>query len=196
MDRSYFGELALLTIRAPREAASEIMSLRIDRGSLWAALALAAILNTLLFSFSISMVESTQEIPSLFTKPFVFFVILAGLLVLTVHALYWTGLSLGGKGDLGDLLSLTVWLQFLRVAAQAILILLLMIAPAFGLLFSLATGILGLWILVNFIASALHFPSVLYGVATLVLAAVGLVLAILVIGGLIGLSSLGVSANV
>lgn len=196
MTRNMLLNLAVLTLRAPQLAAQEIMAMGLRREVLWTGLALVAILNTVLFNLTLMVSGDATQIPEVFRSPIVFFGILVGLLVLTVHAFFWTGRSIGGQGDLGDLLALVVWLQFLRAVAQAVMIVLLVVSPAFALLLSLATGLLGLWILVNFISASLNLPSLAHGLAVVILAAVGLVLGLLLIGGLIGLSSLGVSANV
>ncbi len=196
MNRAALTDLAILTLRAPQQAAAQIMSLQLGRDVLWSGLALAAILNTVLFNFSVMTTGESQTLPAIFNSPLAFFVVLTGLLVLSVHAFYWTGLSIGGKGDLGDLLALLVWLQILRAVAQAGMFVLMAISPGIALLFSFATGLLGLWILVNFISAALHLPSVAHGLAVVILAAVAMVFGLLLIGGLVGLSSLGVPANV
>jgi len=196
MRRKQFFDLAVLTLRAPQQAAAQIISLNLNRNALWSGLALTAIINTVMFNITLMAAGDTSTIPDIFKSPIAFFIILAGILVMTVHAFYWTGLSIGGKGDLGHLLALLVWLQLLRAVAQAAMVVLLAVSPGFALLFSFATGIVGLWILVNFITAALHLPSVAHGFAVVILAAVGLILGLLLIGGLVGLSSLGVPANV
>ncbi len=196
MNRAALTDLAVLTLRAPQQAAAQIISFQLSRDVLWSGLALAAILNTVMFNLSIMTAGDSQSLPAVFNSPLAFFVVLAGLLVLSVHAFYWTGLSIGGKGNLGDLLALLVWLQILRAIAQAGMVILLALSPGIALLFSFATGLLGFWILVNFISAALHLPSVAHGLAVVILAAIAMVFGLLLIGGLVGLSSLGVPANV
>ncbi|WP_298863407.1 YIP1 family protein [uncultured Sulfitobacter sp.] len=187
--------LALETIQSPRTAAQKIISLNLSRDVLWSGLVLVACVNSIIYSFSLFLGD-TSALPALFRNPVLFFTLVAGVLVLTVHGFYWTGRALGGQGDLGDLLALIVWLQGLRAIAQAVMFFLMLISPVIGQLFSLGIGILGLWITVNFITEALRLPGLMYGVGVIVLAAVGIVFGLAILIGMIGLGAMGVPANV
>ena len=187
--------LALETIQSPRTAAQKIMSLSFSRDVLWSGLILVACINSIIYSFSLFLGD-TSALPALFRNPVMFFALVTGVLVLTVHGFYWTGRALGGKGDLGDLLVLMVWLQGLRAIAQAILFFLMFISPLVGQLFSLGVGVLGLWITVNFITEALRLPGLMYGVGVIVLTAIGIVFGLMILIGMIGLGAMGVPSNV
>lgn len=195
IDRDALRDLALETIQSPRTAAKKIMALNLSRDVLWSGLFLAAALNSIIFSFSILLGDASM-LPPLFRNPVLFFVLVAGVLVLMVHVFYWTGRALGGRGELGELLALMVWLQGLRAVAQAIMFVLLLVSPVIGQLFSLVVGILGVWITVNFVTEALRLPSLLHAVGVIVLAAVGIVFGLAILVGLIGLGALGVPVNV
>ncbi len=188
-------ELALETVQSPRTAAQKIMSLNLGRDVLWTGLILAGAVNSIIYSFSLFTAD-TSMLPALFRNPLMFFMLITGVLALTVHAFYWTGRALGGQGDLGELLALLVWLQGLRAVAQAVMFVLLLVSPAIGQLFSLLVGILGLWITVNFVTEALRLPGLLHGVGVLVLAAVGMVFGLAILAGLIGISAIGVPTSV
>lgn len=188
-------DLALETIQSPRTAAQKIISLNLSRDVLWSGLVLVACLNSIIYSFSLFMGD-ISVLPSLFRNPLLFFVMVGGVLVLTVHAFYWTGRAMGGQGDLGDLLVLLVWLQGLRAVAQAFMFVLILVSPGIGQLFSLIIGVLGIWITVNFITEALRLPGLLHGVGVLVMAAVGIVFGLVILAGLIGIGTLGVPVNV
>lgn len=187
--------LALETIQSPRTAAQKIMSLSFGRDVLWSGLILVACINSIIYSFSLFLGD-TSALPALFRNPVMFFALVTGVLVLTVHGFYWTGRALGGKGDLGDLLVLMVWLQGLRAIAQAVLFFLMFISPLVGQLFSLGVGVLGLWITVNFITEALRLPGLMYGVGVIVLTAIGIVFGLMILIGMIGLGAMGVPSNV
>ena len=187
--------LALETIQSPRTAAQKIMSLSFSRDLLWSGLILVACINSIIYSFSLFLGD-TSALPALFRNPVMFFALVTGVLVLTVHGFYWTGRALGGKGDLGDLLVLMVWLQGLRAIAQAVLFFLMFISPLVGQLFSLGVGVLGLWITVNFITEALRLPGLMYGVGVIVLTAIGIVFGLMILIGMIGLGAMGVPSNV
>lgn len=195
MNTEALKALALETIQSPRTAAQKIMELNLSRDVLWSGLILVACINSIIYSFSLFLGD-TSALPALFRNPVMFFALVTGVLILTVHGFYWTGRALGGQGDLGELLALMVWLQGLRAIAQAALFLLMFISPAIGQLFSLCVGILGLWITVNFITHALRLPGLMYGVGVIILAAVGIVFGLMILVGLIGLGTLGVPTNV
>lgn len=188
-------ELALETVQSPRTAAQKIMSLNLSRNVLWTGLILAGAVNSIIYSFSL-LTADTSMLPALFRNPLMFFMLITGVLALTVHAFYWTGRALGGQGDLGELLALLVWLQGLRAVAQAVMFVLLLVSPAIGQLFSLVVGILGLWITVNFVTEALRLPGLMHGFGVLVVAAIGMVFGLAILVGLIGMAALGVPVNV
>lgn len=187
--------LALETIQSPRTAAQKIISLNLSRDVLWSGLVLVACVNSIIYSFSLFLGD-TSALPTLFRNPVLFFTLVTGVLILTVHGFYWTGRALGGQGDLGDLLALMVWLQGLRAIAQAALFVMMLVSPLIGQLFSLAVGILGLWITVNFVTEALRLPSLMHGVGVIVLAVVGIVFGLLILISIVGLGTMGVPANV
>lgn len=189
--RIMLTDLVILSLRNPRQAAEQIIGWRLDRETLWTALALAAAVNTMIFSFSI-MLQPTPGMPAFFTSPLAMFVLLAGVLVITIHGLYWTGRAIGGQGDLGDMLALVVFLQVLRILAQLVIFVLMFLAPGISVIFSLATGIVGLWILVNFIAAAFRFPTLGRAFGTLLIAMLMIVLGLSFLLSIVGIAAQGV----
>ncbi|MEP1765969.1 MAG: YIP1 family protein [Sulfitobacter sp.] len=187
--------LALETIQSPRSAAQKIMGLNLSRDVLWTGMALVAAINAILYSFSIFFADTTG-LPALFSNPILFYVVVTGILVVSVHVFHWTGHAMGGRGDMGGLLALFVWLQALRAVAQGVMFFLLLLAPVLGQLFSFGIGVLGLWITINFITEAQNRQSLSHGVGVLVLSAVGIVIGLMILVGLISVASMGVPANV
>lgn len=196
MNREAFAKLALLTIQRPHEAAVQVLSLGLGRDVLWTGLFLVAAINSIMFSMTLQVTGKPPMLPDFFVNPLAFFVIFAGMLVLTVHAFYWTGRSMGGQGDLGELLALTVWLQALRAIAQAGGLLLVVALPYLAPVYSLAVGILGFWIMLTFISTALRLHSLLTAFAVIMVAALGLSLGIFVFGAMIEILAMGVAPNV
>jgi len=180
------------TLRQPREAAEYIMSLGLKRDVLWTGLLLGAALYALVMQLMLYLSEPTIGIPSFASRPLVLFVIVAGGLVVFVHALHWVARALGGTGDLWDMLSVMVWLQILRAVAQLALLIITLALPLLGMLLTIVVGIWGLWIMFNFIAAAGRLPTAGHGIAVVVIAAVGLVLGLSIFLSLIGLSAQGV----
>ncbi len=193
--RMMLTNLVILTLRNPRQAAEQIIGWHLGRDVLWTALALAAAVNTIIFSLSI-VLQPTPEMPAFFTSPLSMFVLLAGVLVVTTHGLYWTGRAIGGQGDLGDVLALVVFLQVLRILAQVVIFVVMLVSPGVSLILSLATGIIGLWILVNFIAAAFRFPTLGRAFGTLFIAMAMIVLGLSLLLSFVGIAAQGVVPNV
>jgi hypothetical protein len=164
----------------------------LSRDILWTALALVAVLNTFLVLLLMEISRPTMPLPSYFDAPLTLFVLLTGLMVVYIHAMYWAGLAIGGKGTLMDVLALVVWFQVLRAGAQLAVIVMTLALPSLGMLLSLVVAVWGLWIFLNFIATAMHLPSAGHGLAVLIIAAVGLVLGLGILLSVIGLVAQGV----
>ena len=193
--RQLLTDLVVLSLRDPRKAAEQIIGWQLSREALWTALALAAAVNTLIFSVSV-VLQPSAAMPAFFTSPLAMFVLLAGVLVVTTHGLYWTGRALGGTGDFGDMLSLVVFLQVLRIMAQIVIFVVMFVAPGLSLMLSLATGIIGVWILVNFIAAAHRFSSMGRAIGTLLIAMAAIVLGLSFLLSIVGIAAQGVVPNV
>ncbi|MGJ5619209.1 Yip1 family protein [Sulfitobacter sp. MF3-043] len=191
-----FLPLVQTTLRAPRLAAAQIIEWQLSRDVLWTALGLVAVLNTFVVVLLVQMAQPDMPLPSYFNSPLVLYVLLAGTMVVYVHAIYWAGLAIGGQGSLGDVLALVVWLQVLRAVAQIGVLVLTVIVPSLALILSLAIAVWGLWILLNFITAALSLPTIGHAAAVLIIGAVGLVLGLGIMLSLIGLAAQGVLSNV
>lgn len=195
IDRDAVKDLALETLQSPRTAAQKVMSLGLSRDVLWSGLVLVACINSIVYSLSL-FVSDASALPPLLRNPVMFFMLVTGLQVLTVHGFYWGGRALGGSGDLGELLSLMVWLQALQAAANAALFIVLFLSPGIEQLLSLGVGLIGLWITLNFITEAMRLPGLLHAVGVLVLATLGIAFGLIILASMIGLGALGVPANV
>lgn len=187
--------LALETLQSPRSAAKKIMDLWLSRDVLWTALILVAALNSIIFGVSL-LTEDVSQLPGFMRNPVTFFFIVAGVQVLSVHGFYWAGRAIGGRGDLGELLSLLVWLQALQLAAQGVMFVVTLVAPGIGQILSLVVSVMALWITVNFITEALRLPTLMHGVGVIIMAAVGIAFGLMILIGLIGIGAMGVSPNV
>ncbi|MCZ4255014.1 YIP1 family protein [Sulfitobacter sp. G21635-S1] len=186
-------ELVRTTLRAPRDAAGQIMALRLTRDVLWTALALVAVGNAALLFVIFQTSDTEFPLPGYVERPLALFVIIAGMMVIYVHGMYWAGLALGGSGSLDDVLALVIWFQTLRALAQVAIIVMSFLLPALALLLSLAVAVWGFWIFLNFVAAALHLASIWQAFAVLVAAAVGLIIGLGILLTLIGLGAQGVT---
>lgn len=180
------------SLRNPRGAAGLIISKGLGRDVLWTALALVAAINTFLVLLIIQTSGATMPLPGYFDKPLTLFVLIAGLMVVYIHAIYWAGLAMGGKGSLMDVLAVVVWFQVLRAMAQAAIVLLSLAIPPLGAVMSLVVAVWGLWIFLSFLAVALNLKSLWHGVAVLCVAFIGIVLGMAVLIAMIGGAAQGV----
>ncbi len=178
--------LARTSVKDPREAARQIMAMDLGRDVLWTTLALVAVVNTFLLTLLVGVSGEGLPIPSYTDRPLALFVLIAGLMVVYIHAIYWAGLTIGGKGRLMDVLALVVWFQVLRAAAQLMIVVVSLAIPSVGVLASLVVAVWGLWIFMNFLATALNLTSPWHSLAVLVVAFVGLVLGLGLLMALIG----------
>ncbi|SDG14452.1 Yip1 domain-containing protein [Sulfitobacter delicatus] len=184
--------LVRTTLRDPRAAAAMIAALPLGRDVIWTGVALIAALNALVISGGFVLAPPAMELPGYFQMPLALFVLLAGLMVLYVHALYWVGRAMGGQGRTETLLATVVWLQGLRLVAQIGVLVLTLVLPAAALLASLVVTFWGLWILLNFVAEILNLPGLFHAAAVLAGAALGVLLGLGFLLSLIGLTAQGV----
>jgi hypothetical protein len=188
--------LAVLTVTDPAAAARVVLGLDLPREMLWTALLLVSVLNTLLFSLNTMLVGGTAGLPELFQSPAVYFFFVTGGLILIILSIFWTGRAMGGAGNMGDLMALVIWLQFLRVGVQAAVLVLMLAVPLLAALLVLAAAIAGVWILVHFVNAAHGFGSLWRAAGVLIAAFVGMVLGLSLILSLIGVSFVGSAAYV
>lgn len=193
-----WGALTQTTLRDPREAARQIMALDLGRDALWTALALVAVVNAIVLQLLVSGVppEVQAQFPGYFASPLVMFMLLIGVMVIYIHTVYWSGLSLGGEGRLYDVVALLVWLQVLRTVVQLFVLLLTLTVPSLAGLASLAAFAVAFWILINFVAEALSLPSLGHAIMALAVAVVGLVLGLGILLAIISIAATGTMSHV
>lgn len=189
-------QLALLTLRDPQAAAAIVLGWRVPREALWTAIGLVSVIVTILSTLSNMLFPVPAPLSALMANPFVYFLIAAGGFIATVYAIYWSGRMLGGEGPVEDLMVLLLWLQALRAAAQAGVLVLLLIAPVLASLAVLVVGIATLWVFVHFINVGLRLGSIGRAILVLIISAVALMAGLSFVLSLIGVSAVGVPANV
>ncbi|MDM7970210.1 MAG: YIP1 family protein [Paracoccaceae bacterium] len=174
------------TLRDPRATAERLIAMDLGLPTLWTALALGAVLNALMFSVNLMLFPTTLPLPGLFSNPVLYAVAMAGGMVITMHLLTWVGGMMGGQGRLADVTVVMVWLQYLRLAAQAVLLVLTMLMPALALMATLVVAAYSLWLLVNFLDVAHRLGSLGKSVLVLVFSVVGVTIGLSFLMMLIG----------
>ncbi|MDG1129495.1 YIP1 family protein [Seohaeicola saemankumensis] len=178
--------LAMDTLRDPRGTGERLIALNLGLPVLWTALALASVLSALLFSINMAIFPAAFPMPGLFFNPILYAVVLAGGMVISMHLLTWMGTMLGGRGSLAEVTVLLVWLQYLRLVAQAGLLLLTMIMPPLGMMATIVVAFYSLWLLLNFLDVAHRFGSLAKALVVLLMTAVGIVVGLSFLLALIG----------
>ena len=188
--------LAALTLQRPREAARQILALDLPRPLIWQGFLLAVILNALLFSAMQYLAGSAGGtppglVPTSLQSPLVAALILGGVLLVSVHVLYWVGRMADGEASLDGLLVLVTWLQLLRFVAQLLVLFLLMVMPVLAALVVLAVLVWGAWILVSFIDEAHGFNSMAKAAFVIVGAVVALFVGLVLMVSVLSVLALG-----
>ena len=191
-----FPQLGLLTVRDPKAAAEIVLTWRLSREALWTAVVLIAVIVTILTTLSNALIPLPESLQAIGGNPLVYLVMALGAFVATVVSIYWTGRLLGGTGTMHDLMTLLLWLQVLRAAAQAVILVMLFVAPLMGSLVALAVGIATIWIFINFISVGMQLNSLLRAVFVLILGAIVFMLIASFLLSVFGVSAVGVPLNV
>ena len=186
MNMNDLPRLAMDTLRDPRGMAARLVALDLGLPTLWTALALGAVLNALIFSVNMMLFPTTFPVPGLFSNPVLYAVAMAGGMVITMHLLTWVGGMMGGQGKLADVTVVMVWLQYLRLAAQAVLLLLTILMPVLAVMATLVVAFYSLWLLLNFLDVAHRFESLGKSALVLVFAVVGITIGLSFLIALIG----------
>jgi len=191
-----FWSLVRQTLFEPRDAAQRIVSSGLSARDGWLALALMAVLNTLVYSLSARLnppadpAMSEMMGPAL-GAPLVFAAALFAALALTAVAFMQAGRALGGTATTTDMLVLLAWMQALRLMVQVVLVVLALAMPALAGIVVIVAAVWGLWILLAFMAEAHGFESLWRAAGALAIAFAGLVFGLSLLFSLVGMRVAG-----
>lgn len=188
--------LALRTLKSPREVAGELMHMGIARSHLWSALALAVVLNTLAYQLSLVLSPPPAGVPTFMASPVIFALLVGTGLLLSAFGVTYTGRMLGGTGSLDTILTLLIWLQFLRFGVQLVGLVLMLALPGLAGMLILAASLYGMWLLLNFIDVGHGLDNLMKSVGVLVLSGLAIMLGLAVVLTLVGVQNLGVVTSV
>lgn len=194
MTMNGFLRLAVQTVTAPRDVARLLLSIRPGREALLTGFALVVVLNALVFSAS--QLLSPAPMPAAFSNPAVFAAMQAAVLGATILALTWTGRLLGGRARLEEVALLLIWMQALRVLAQALLMLLIPASTVLGAAVFMALTVVGIWILLNFLDEAHEFGGLLKAAAVVGLGLLAMAFALSILLALAGVDPNGMTGYV
>ncbi|MCY4150754.1 MAG: Yip1 family protein [Aestuariivita sp.] len=184
-------DLAVTSVKEPAAAARRLLSMDLEQSTLWTALLLMAVLNTLIQQVSNLFIDIPTPLLRLFDVAIIYFLFVAGGLILIVFAVFWTGRIFGGRGSLEDIMVVIVWLQFLRVLVQASALILLLTIPFVSFLFVIGATMIGCWIFVHFVNEAHEFDNLGKSAVVLIAAFAGMLVGLSLLLSLVGFGSLG-----
>ncbi|WP_108858603.1 Yip1 family protein [Ruegeria sp. Alg231-54] len=172
MNPTGFVDLAILTLTHPAQAARRLLDMRPGREILWLAFFLAVVLNGLvqLGIDHLIPVPNGESVPPP-TPVFLGLLRSAGAMLLSIGAFLFVGRLLGGRATFDDILTLTIWLQYLQIAAMVITLVITIVLPFLMLMFLLATAIISLYVTLHFLNEAHQFGSLAKSFGVIVLSA-------------------------
>lgn len=183
--------LFMRTLSEPRSVAAELIEMRFERPALWLALALAAVLNAIAFQISQVLTPTGGALPPLFSSPVFFTLLIAAGLVMSIFAFMFVGRSLGGTATLEAMMTLLIWLQFMRFAVQIVAVVLVFILPAIAGLLVLGASVYGIWLLIQFIDVAHGLNSIATSFGILIAAGLAIMIGLAILLTLIGVQNMG-----
>ena len=188
--------LAVQTLTDPAAVARTLIALKLPRAVLWQALLLVAVLQAAIYAVSLLFIHGPQPLDWLFGSPLQFLGIGLLAIVLFIHGIHLFGKMFGGKGSLEDVLVVMVWIQALRMAAQAVALPLSVTIPILALLLMVAALFIGFYITLHFIDQALRLNSLLIAFFVFLCASLVLVIGLAVFIPLTGGPPTGPISNV
>lgn len=190
---AFLRDMFLLSVRQPAEAARAIFALNLTREALWTGLALAVVMNTLLYALSLMVFPPPPGVQFVLS-PMTMLVMLAAGLVVIVFGLFWGGRAMGGKDSrFGDVLASITWLQFMHLVVQFATIVLMAVSPDLASLGAFAAELYGIWILAHFLNEAFRFGALSKAFFLLVVTVLGLAFGLTLFLTMIGVAALGMS---
>ncbi len=187
--------LFVLTLKAPRDGAQQLLSLGLPAQALWIALSLVSVVTSMIFAGLLQLAPMPQDemgelvrtMPA-YDAPLIFALLQWARAVVTVFVLFWVGRTFGGTGRLVDILAIITWLQAVTFCLMLGIVVLGALLPFVSSILILVMAVWWVWAVVSSLDVAHGFDSVIKAAAVLIVS---------VIGATIGLSIfIGVMASV
>lgn len=187
--------LFVLTLKAPRDGAQQLLSLGLPAQALWIALSLVSVVTSMIFAGLLQLAPMPQDemgelvrtMPA-YDAPLIFALLQWARAVVTVFVLFWVGRTFGGTGRLVDILAIITWLQAVTFCLMLGIVVLGALLPFVSSILILVMAVWWVWAVVSSLDVAHGFDSMIKAAAVLIVS---------VIGATIGLSIfIGVMASV
>ncbi|MEL0438557.1 YIP1 family protein [Phycobacter sp. K97] len=188
--------LGRLTLRNPSAAARIVLAQNLRGEATWTALFLVAVLNALTYAMMTVLFPIPAELAFLNPSPITYMTLSAGIVIAFSAAVTVSGRMIGGQARFFDVLSMMIWLQFIRVGIQVALIVVMVLSPGLGGLLSLAVNLYLVFVLLHFVNEGHRFNSLWRAFAVLLMASLLALFALTFAMGLFGPDNLGLPAYV
>jgi hypothetical protein len=161
------------TLTSPRETASQLLGLRLPRQVLLEAGALLAVINGLLAAMTGGVVLPLQDGSQVVIGAIPWTMVLVAGMILSASALQVAGRLLGGTGSFEDSLLVTVWINVMALAIEALTVLLGFVSVALASILFLGGLLILLWSLVNFVRVLHGFNGFFRSILAILIAGFG-----------------------
>lgn len=150
-----------LTIRDPKAAAEQVLSLDLSREFLWSALVLVTVVSVLLVKLMQAVLPQSEGalVLPFQNSPLLFALVMWGSLVLLVFSVHYIGQMFGGSGRFNQSILVVAWLQFLLLAWQVLQFFVGFVSIVVSALLGLAFMIYWIWIMASFVAVLHRFQN-------------------------------------
>lgn len=149
------------TLVDPKAAAHSVMGLRLSVAQGLMALALTAVLATLLTALMQAFMGpiDDQAMQDLFNRPFILALSQFALMIMGAALMWRVGQMFGGKGSFAQSLSLVAWLEVVLILLQVAEVVVLLVLPILALPVGFASVFAFFYLLTNFTAALNGFTS-------------------------------------
>lgn len=182
-------QLVVATLKDPQAAARRLISRQVPGQAIWLGLALVSVMSLMVLQLSLMAVEGEQPVNPAgvaFRQPVTGTIFQAFSILLIAAIMTFAGRVVGGKGMFRDALLLVVWLEFILTLLAVVQLAALLLIPFVGVVLSVLSIPLFVWLLVSFTATVHGFQNlllVLLGlIAVFVLTAVAIAIVLVALG--------------
>lgn len=193
-----FVALTRETVRNPRGAARNVLSMDLPRDVVWSLLGLVAVLSLVATLIGDRMMPegSMAVMPFLLRSPIAGALFLASAMVVLSAILSRLGQLFGGAGEFGQALRLIVWSQILMLALQVVQTVFILISPAISALIGVVGFFWFIWLAAGFTAELHEFDGSGKGLVVAVLSVFATAFALMILMVMLGVKPMVESVNV
>ncbi len=193
MNAALLADIFRLTLRNPRAGAERVMALNLPVQGLWIALALVAVLLSLMLSASVlAMPIPSDEMAQFlalspaYSSPLFFAVLNWAQAVIWVFAILWAGRMFGGQGEFADVLAVAALWQVMSFVLFMVIFLITAVLPFVALLAMLVFVVWLLWASVSFVGAAHRVESAGHAAGIWFAALMGTLIASMILSTVLG----------